>query len=131
MESYPDKQTTSAILLQQFLTGLLPTILCQLLLKGKPRGGVVDARDIEFAFAFEPPQDEQQDINVVHNKALPTTTEAQKLQSILEQVTKHLETLETKLEASCKSNQRYNPQRLRPVRQQLTVLIECVGFVGR
>ena len=121
VESYPDEQTTSAILLQRFLTGLLPNISRQLLLKGKPtslEAAVVDARDIEFAFAFEPPQDEQQDINVVHNKPVPTTTEAQKLQSVLEQVTKRLETLETKLEASSKSNQRYNPQRLRSVRQQ-------------
>ena len=100
---------------------LLPTISCQLLLKGKPTlldRAVADARDIEFAFAFEPPREEQQDINVVHNKALPTTTDAQKLQSVLEQVTKRLETQETRLEASSKSNQQCNPQQLRPVRQQ-------------
>ena len=87
MESYPDEQIISAILLQPFLTGLLPTISRQLLLKGKPTSldrAVADACDIEFAFAFEPPQEEQQDINVVHNKALPTTTDAQKPQSILE-----------------------------------------------
>ena len=78
---------------------------------------MADARDIEFAFAFEPPREEQQDINVVHNKALPTT-DAQKLQSVLEQVTKRLETQETRLEASSKSNQQCNPQQLRPVRQQ-------------
>ena len=46
------------------------TILHQLLLKDKPtllERAMVDVHDIELAFAFEPPQDEQQDINVVHN----------------------------------------------------------------
>lgn len=60
VESYPGGQITSAILLQRFLMGSLPTISCQLLLKGKPtllERAVVDPRDIEFAFAFEPPQD--------------------------------------------------------------------------
>ena len=81
--------------------------MCQLLLKGKPtllKRAVSDACDIEFALAFEPLQDEQQDVNVVHHKVPPATSDAQKLQSILEQVTRRLETLETKLETSSKSN---------------------------
>ena len=36
VESYPNEEITSAILLQPFLTGLLPAIARQLLLKGKP-----------------------------------------------------------------------------------------------
>ena len=120
VESYPDEEITSAILLQRFLTGLLPAIARQLLLKDKPTSlerAVADAHDIEFALAFEPVQEEQQDVNVVHHKA-PATSDAQQLQSILEQVTRRLEALETKLESSSKSTRRYNPQQLRPARQQ-------------
>ena len=89
-ESYPDEEIILAILLQRFLTGLLPAIARQLLLKGKPtllERAVADALDIEFALAFEPVQEEQQDFNVVHHKA-PATSDAQKLQSVLEQVTR-------------------------------------------
>ena len=64
---------------------------------------VADAHDSEFALAFEPLQEEQQDDNVVHHKVPPATSEAQKLQSVLEQVTRRLEALETKLETSSKS----------------------------
>ena len=63
VESYPNEEITSAILLQWFLTRLLPAIAHQLLLKGKPTSlerAVADARDIEFALAFEPVQEEQQ-----------------------------------------------------------------------
>ena len=65
VESYPDEEITPAILLQQFLTGLLPAIARQLLLKGKPTSlekAVADARDIEFALAFQPLIDEQQEL---------------------------------------------------------------------
>ena len=54
---YVSKEITSAILLQRFLTGLLPAIVRQLLLKGKPTSlerAVTDVCDIEFALAFEP-----------------------------------------------------------------------------
>jgi len=34
-EAYPAEELTSAILLQRFLTGLLPSIRCQLLLHGR------------------------------------------------------------------------------------------------
>ena len=60
-ESYPGEATTSPILLQRFLTGLLPAISRQLLLKGKPTPfdrAIQDASDIEFALTFEAPQEE-------------------------------------------------------------------------
>ena len=79
---------------------------------------VADGCDIEFALAFEPLQEERQDVNVVHHKVPPATSDAQKVQSILEQVARRLEALETKLETLSKSNRRYNPQQLRPVKQQ-------------
>ena len=36
MEAYPKEASTSAILLQRFITGLRTSISCQLLLHGKP-----------------------------------------------------------------------------------------------
>ena len=84
VESYPDEEITLPILLQQFLTGLLPAIACQLLLNGKPTSlerAVADACDIEFALAFEPVQEEQQNVNVVNHKVPPATSDALKLQS--------------------------------------------------
>ena len=54
-ESYPGEATTPAILLQRFLTGLLPAISRQLLLKAKPTSfdrAIQDASNI----AFEAPQ---------------------------------------------------------------------------
>ena len=117
VESYPNEQITSAILLQRFLTGLSPAISRQLLLKGKPttfERAIADARDIEFAFAFEPSQEEEeQNVNVVH-KAPPMATDSQKLQSVLEQVTKRLEALKTKIDTPSRPTRRYNPQQLRP-----------------
>ena len=92
VELYPDEEITLSILLQQFLTGPLPAIAHQLLLKGKPTSlerTVADAYDIELALAFEPLQDEQQGVNFVHHKVPPTTSDAQKLQLILEQVIRH------------------------------------------
>ena len=58
VESYPDEEITSVILLQQFLTGLVLGIAHQLLPKSKPTSlerAIADARDTEFALAFEPP----------------------------------------------------------------------------
>ena len=35
-QAYPEENTTSTVLLQQFVTGLHPSIRCQLLLKKRP-----------------------------------------------------------------------------------------------
>ena len=79
-ESYPGEATTSLILLQRFLTGLLPAISRQLLIKGKPTSfnrATQDASDIEFALTFDAPQEELQDINMVRRKSSPTTNDSQ------------------------------------------------------
>ena len=119
VEAYPREEVTSTILLQRFVTGLLPGISRQLLLKGKPTTldrAIADAGDIEFALTFESPHKDSQDINVVHCKP-PVQTDSQKLQSVLDQVTKRLEALETRVQAAPKPTQQYNPQQRRPVRQ--------------
>ena len=96
-ESYPGEATTSPILLQCFLTGLLPAISRQLLIKGKPTSfnrAIQDASDIEFALIFDAPQEDLQDVNVVRRKSSPTATDSQTLQSALEKMTKRLEALD-------------------------------------
>ena len=119
-ESYPGEVTTSPILLQRFLTGLLPAISRQLLIKGKPtsfNGAIQDASDIEFALTFDAPQEDLQDVNVVRHKSSPTTTDSQTLQSALEQMTKRLEALETKVTTVSKHSRYYPTQRARTARQ--------------
>ena len=120
VEAYPREEVTSTILLQRFVTGLLPAISRQLLLKGKPAAldrAIADTGDIEFALTFESPHEDSQDVNVVQRKP-PVQTDSQKLQSVLDQVTKRLEALETKVQTTPKPAQQYNPQPPRPARQR-------------
>jgi len=113
-ESYPDEEQTSAILLQRFLTGLSPSIFRQLLLKGKPSSltnAIADATNVEYALNFESTHDDQHEINVVHHKQeVSRNEEPQKLQLAIDQMTKKLEALKTKLEATTKSQRYYAPQ---------------------
>ena len=54
-EAYASENLTSAILLQRFLTGLLPPIHRQLLLQGKPETlaqTVKDTANVEYALNF-------------------------------------------------------------------------------
>ena len=54
-EAYPSEYLTSAILLQQFITGLLPPICHQLLLQGKPETlaqAVKDTANIEYVITL-------------------------------------------------------------------------------
>ena len=113
-ESYPGEEQTSAILLQRFLTGLSPSICRQLLLKGKPSSlanAIADATNIEYALNFESTPDDQREINVVHQKLAVSRNEGpQQLQFAIDQMTKKLEALETKLEAATKTQRLYTPQ---------------------
>jgi len=113
-ESYPDEAQTSAILLQKFLTGLSPPICRQLLLKGKPSSlanAITDATTIEYALNFESTHEELHEVNAIHQKpAAPKGEESKKLQSALDEVTKKLEALETKLESATRTPRYYHPQ---------------------
>ena len=54
-QAYPDEALTSGILLQRFVTGLLPTISQQVLLQGKPKSldtAVKSAQGVEYALNF-------------------------------------------------------------------------------
>ena len=110
-ESYPDESQTSPILLQRFLTGLSPPICRQLLLKGKPfalEQAITDATSIEYALNFEPALEEPTEVNIIHKQhPLPAHGDSQKLQTLMEVMTKRLEELETKLNSATKPPQRY------------------------
>ena len=98
-EACSTEDFTSTILLQRFLTGLLPPIRRQLLLRGKPNTldeAVRDATNIEYALNFAEEADNTQEVNVIHHK--PSTQESSgknKLQESLDQIVRRLEALET------------------------------------
>jgi len=99
-EAYETEETTSAILLQRFLTGLLPPIRRQLLLKGKPTTlvqAVRDAEGVEYALNFATESDSTQDeiVSVVHQKRPAQESVSDKFQESLDQIVKRLEALET------------------------------------
>ena len=89
-EAYSTEDYTSTILLQRFLTGLLPPNKHQLLLLGKPDSldqAVKDAANIEYALNFA-----GEEVNTIHHK--PPTQEPpgqNKLQESLDQIIKRLE----------------------------------------
>ena len=90
------------------------------MLKGKPTSfdrAIQDASDIEFALTFEAPQEELQDVNVVRRKSTPMPSDSQTLQSALEQMTKRLEALETKVETTSKQPRYYATPQVRAARQ--------------
>ena len=106
-ESYPTEALTSAILLQRFLTGLSPPICRYLLLKGQPStldDAVKHATDAEYALSFESAQEEVH-VNAMHQKrpAQQSTQQNSQLEIMVEEMTKQLEALETKLQGSLSS----------------------------
>ena len=101
-QAYPTEAPASDMLLQRFLTGILPSIGRQLLLRGKPttfKQAIKDASDIEYALNFEPSPEQlpesRKEINVVTQKQGPM--ELQKLQETLDRVSTRLEALELRL----------------------------------
>jgi len=75
-EAYATENSNSGILVQRFLTGLLPPIRHQLLLRGKPNTlaqAFKDAVNIEYALNFTGKADSSQEVNVVCRK--PPTQE--------------------------------------------------------
>ena len=97
-DAYSSDDYTSAILLQQFLTGLLSPIRRQLLLHSKPEilhQAIKEAVNVEYALNFDTGLEDTQEVNVVQSKP-PTQDSAvvHKLQESLDQIVKCLETLE-------------------------------------
>ena len=88
-EAYGAEEDTSAVLLQRFLTGLLPPIRRQLLLKGKPETlvqAIKDAEGVEYALNFAIESESPQDINVIRPKCQDHEPVPDKLQESLDQI---------------------------------------------
>ena len=95
VESYPSEETTSAVLLQRFMTGLLLPICWQLLLKDLPNTldeAIKSANDAEFALTFDSMQEKVDNVNVVRQKK-PSQQDTKGLETLIGQMTKRLEAL--------------------------------------
>ena len=114
-EAYPTEELTSAILLQRFLTGLCPKICQQLLLLlGKPdtlQRAAEDATTIEYALNFETETDDAHKIVAVHKPESQSFEGTQKLQDSLDQIVKHLESLEMHQQTILRQQRYYGAQR--------------------
>jgi len=120
VQAYPDEATTSAILLQRFLTGLRTPISRQLLLRGKPEtlvNAVKDAREVEYALEFgtSGQKPDTQAINTVTVKSLESASKKDEnneaLRQTLEKMTLRMEALETQLKGmQLQNNQRRKQQ---------------------
>ena len=102
-QAYPGEELTSGILLQRFLTGLAPRVSKQILLQGQPTSfdqAVERSKDVKYALNFEtkPTEPASNEINAISQ---PHPTEgpqlALQLHQALDQMTKRLEALETRL----------------------------------
>ena len=103
-QAYPDEDLASGILLQRFLTGLVPPVSQQILLRGQPttfEQAVQNAKEVEYALNFKtkPTEPATKDINVINKPhAMEDPKLAIQLQQALDQMTKRLEALETRLQ---------------------------------
>ena len=99
------------------MTGLSPPICRQLLLKGQSNTldeAIKSANDAEFALTFDSMQEKVDNVNVVCQKQ-PSQQDTKGLEMLIGQMTKRLEALETKLEAS-KTSKQVQYQQVRPPR---------------
>ena len=95
---YLSEESTSRILLQWFLTGLLPSLSCQVLLRGKPTSleqAIKDAEEIEYALNFQTSVEQSKGINTLTSQQ--GSAELEKLQETLEKMSKWLGELEISL----------------------------------
>lgn len=107
-QAYPDEELTSGILLQRFLTGLASPLSQQILLHGQPTSfelAVKSAKEIEYVLNFgtksaEPAAKEVNEISKPHPHPMEDPKLAIQLQQALDQMTKRLEALETRLQSN-------------------------------
>ena len=97
-EAYATENLSSAILIQHFLTGLLPPIRRQLLLWRIPEPltqAIKDAVNTECALNFDGEADNSQEVNFIHHKwSTQESSVHNKLQESLDQTVKRLGALE-------------------------------------
>ena len=107
-QAYPLEEPTSGILLQRFLTGLLPSLSRQVLLRGKPTSleqAFKDAEEIEYALSFQTSVEQPKEINTLPPQQ--GSTELEKLQETLEKMSKRLGELEISLKEKEKDSNHY------------------------
>ena len=102
-QAYPDEDVTSGILFQHLLTGLHVPESLQIQLHGQPttfEPAIKEAMEIEYALNFETKAEPVKVINAVsnHDPLREPNVEMQQ-QKTLDQMTKHIESLEMKLQA--------------------------------
>ena len=104
-QAYPDEDVTSGILLQWFLIGLAPPVPVsqQILLCERPttfKEAVESAEAVEYALNFEtkPTEPVTKDINMIKPHSMEDPKLVSQVQLALEQMTKHLEALEARLQ---------------------------------
>ena len=95
IQAYPSEEPKSGILLQWFLTGLLPSLSRQVLLWGKPTSleqAIKNAGEIEYALSFQTSVGQSKGTNALPPQHGPT--ELEKLQETLKNMSKQLGELE-------------------------------------
>lgn len=135
-QAYPSEATTSSVLLQRFLTGLLPAISQQILLKGRPttlEKALEEASEIEYALDFAKSREPQHEVNAVREntvqadgRATAGSSKLDKLEEAMRQMMERFETLESRIrecpaptrtrEASAAGTQRAEPRSERRTR---------------
>ena len=133
-EAYPAEELTSAILLQRFLTGLLPSIRRQLLLRGRPdtlQQAIQEATNVEYALNFDTGIEDTQDVNIIQHKTRDKQPQefstSQKFQESLDKIIKRLDTLEA---AQTQPQQSYVRQQHNQPRQHGRQQHNSPGFVA-
>ena len=125
--AYPEEDITSDVLLQRFLTGLLAPVSRQVLLRGKPTTfaqAIKNATEIEYALNFENQSEPERDINAISQpNPMDHPKLAAQLQQTLEQMSKRLEALETRLQTDAprypaQNRRRENRRRYAPRMEQ-------------
>ena len=114
-QAYPSEEPTAGILLQRFLTGLLPSLSRQYCyVRGKPTSlerAIKDAGEVEYALSFETSVEPPKRVNLLPQKEGPT--EIEKLQEALDKMSKRLEELEVTLKEESSHSGRFQPTRSR------------------
>ena len=108
-----EEDITSDVLLQHFLTGLLAPVSRQVPLRGKPTTFaqvIKNVTEIEYALNFENQSEPERDINAISQPNLMDHPKlAAQLQQTLEQMSKCLEALETRLQTDAARYPAQNP----------------------